>query len=93
MGPLAPRIYDAVMHGKRTRAWWWSRLELAVAIGLIVLIVPAAWPLADGPYRAEMYWFVVSIAAMVMALGGLIWMIRIFRGLRDEPPPWRYKGR
>jgi hypothetical protein len=27
------------------------------------------------------------------ALTGLAWMIRIFRGPRDEPAPWRYRDR
>jgi hypothetical protein len=31
---------------------------------------------------------------VVAALGfvvGLVWMIRIMRGPKDEPPPWRYR--
>lgn len=34
-----------------------------------------------------------SVAGVAAALVGLVWMIRIFRGPRDEPPAWRYRDR
>ena len=33
------------------------------------------------------------LAGLVVAGVGLGWMIRILRGPRDEPPPWRYRDR
>jgi hypothetical protein len=30
---------------------------------------------------------------VVLWVAGVIWMIRIFRGPSDEPPPWRYRDR
>ena len=36
---------------------------------------------------------VISVAGFVLLVAGLVWMIRIFRGPWDEPPPWRYRDR
>jgi hypothetical protein len=33
------------------------------------------------------------LAGLVTAGVGLAWMIRILRGPRDVPPPWRYRDR
>jgi hypothetical protein len=35
----------------------------------------------------------ISVAAFLTMVVGLVWMIRIFRGPRDEPPRWRYRDR
>ena len=35
----------------------------------------------------------MALAVLVVIVVGLVWMIRIFRGPRDEPPPWRYRDR
>ena len=35
--------------------------------------------------------FLVVVAVFLGMLVGLVWMIRILRGSRDEPPPWRYR--
>lgn len=90
------------MRSKRTPAWWWVRLELLAGIGLTVLVGLLAWswqfliyrgnPTTVGPL-ASIIPFVVPITAFGVALFGLIWMVRIFRGPRDEPPPWRYRNR
>lgn len=89
------------MQSTRTPAWLVVRLELMLGIGLTVLIGLVAWssqfviyhrgnPAGLGPL-ASIIPFAVPITAFVMALVGLIWMVRIFRGPRDEPPPWRYR--
>ena len=36
---------------------------------------------------------VVSLVAGEIAIVGLVWQIRIFRGERDQPPAWRYRDR
>jgi hypothetical protein len=88
------------MHGKRTPAWWLARFELAIGVGLILLIGVLGWLAtrpsfgasdpALGPLALPSMAF-VSVAALVVAVVGLILMIRILRGPRDEPPPWRYR--
>jgi hypothetical protein len=79
------------MKGKRTPSWWWSRLELAVAIGVILAIVlhylttPEFFTMFGPPPG------LVDGLALVLAVVGLIWMIRILRGPKDKPLPWRYR--
>jgi hypothetical protein len=48
----------------------------SVTIGLLSLPGPLLW----------------RVLAVVIPVVGLLWMIGIFRGSRDEPPPWRYRG-
>lgn len=89
------------MGGRRKRAWWLVRLELAVGIGMTLLVVwlgmewvmtsvcgfcnPPVRPLPLPPNVA------VALAAFAIAEAGLAWMVRIIRGPRDEPPRWRYR--
>lgn len=103
--PLARRAYDLPMQPKRTPAWWWVRLELLTGIVLTVLIgylgfdraMEVTFGFGDritvGPL--EMSARVAAMnTALVIAILGLIWMVRIIRGPRDEPPPpWRYRDR
>jgi hypothetical protein len=35
----------------------------------------------------------VPLVAAGVAAVGLVWMVRIFRGPRDDPPAWRYRDR
>ena len=107
------RVYDAAMDDDRadagdipdqgdtrTDAWFWTRLELGLGIGLVVL---AGFTLLTAPTSVSMgtvtlerpgYESPLLIAGCVGLVVGLVWMIRIFRGLRDEPPPpWRYRKR
>jgi hypothetical protein len=106
MRSLCPcaRAYDREMKGKRTPAWWWSRCEVAIAIGAVLLIVFGVWsgiqdtffggpPMVEvGPLlmRAQT---LISVLALVGSIVGLVWIIRLMRGPRDEPPRWRYRGR
>ena len=97
------------MRGKRTSrrapGWWPSRILLA--IGIVCVAVTGLGLLASfgppnslsepnavalGPLLIPQS-VAIPIAAFVAQLFGLIWMIRIFRGSRDEPPPWRYRSR
>lgn len=43
-----------------------------------------------GGLRAEL---VLNVFAVGLAIGGLVWMIRSFRGDRADPPAWRYRER
>ncbi len=89
------------MNVNRTPAWWLSRFELAVAIGVVAVSAFAVSQSSQpcfgciemvhvGPFRVSLD-VATAIAALVIAVIGLIWMIRILRGLRDEPPRWRYR--
>jgi len=35
--------------------------------------------------------FSVPVLGAVTSVAGLVWMLRILRGSRDEPPAWRYR--
>ena len=99
---LATRAYDGRMR-HRTPAYWPTRIMLAVGIVATALVV--AFPLLaaaapQGPMfvqppdilglpRDVAFWLEAAGAAVF----GLVWMVRIFRGTRDEPPAWRYRDR
>jgi hypothetical protein len=91
------------MRGRQTRRWWVTRVELGIGIILVVLglallfavILPGMFEptfdsRAPGQLQAAMLWLAVAVLGLV---GGLVWMIRIFRGPRDEAPAWRYRAR
>jgi hypothetical protein len=106
---LSAGLIRAARHGDgpdegdtRTPAWYWSRLELGIGVVSVLLIGLLGW-FAPRPFSGDRAitlgpfllpsWTSVPIAALVGAVAGLIWMIRILRGPRDEPPPWRYRKR
>lgn len=86
----------------RTQGWWATRVELALAIAAVVF---AAWVVLfyTGPnlfapsfgghtrYLPQVVPRLIPLFAVLVMVAGLAWMIRIFRGPRDEPPPWRYR--
>jgi hypothetical protein len=88
------------MDSGHTRGWYLTRIELALAIGailiqIVLVVAPSSGPLIDprpslGPLPANL---IVPLAALLASLVGLVWVIRIIRGTRDEPPPWRYRDR
>ena len=95
------------MKSERTWAWWATRIEFAIAIGAVLVAV--LWLLVLGGVNSPTFtgndpirlgtlllpgWLSISIAALLAALFGVAWMIRIYRNLREpEPPSWRYRGR
>ncbi len=91
------------MNAKRTRGWWLTRIELAVAIVAIAIILIAGARLFS--YATEPCFGCTPVSAVgvplvllalitvPLALVGLAWMVSIFRGTRDEPLPWRYRDR
>ena len=89
------------MSGRRTRAWWLVRLELAVGIGMTLLVggLGYEWvmtsvcrfcnpPARQLPLPPNV---MVVLAAFAIAVAGLAWMVRIIRGPKVEQPRWRYR--
>jgi hypothetical protein len=85
----------------RTPAYWPTRILLA--IGFIATVIVLAFPLIPPPHgpmfdaRPDILGLprgvVVGLVGAVPALVGFAWMLRIFRGPRDEPPAWRHRDR
>jgi hypothetical protein len=77
----------------RTPAYWPTRIMLAVGIaavllaGVLLLLEPSSM---SGRRMVESPFVLAAFLTMVV---GLVWMLRIFRGPRDEPPDWRYRDR
>ena len=99
---LAAQAYDGRMK-HRTPAYWPTRILLAVGFiaTVIVLTLTLALELLTqdpmfGTRTAVLGLpanMVVALVRVVPVLVGFAWMLRIFRGPRDEPPAWRYRDR
>ena len=88
------------MNGTRTRAWWLLRLELALGIALTLLVARLGFeaammvrignpPVHALPLPPHVMLFYGGLA---ISIAGLVWMVRIIRGPREDPPPrWRYR--
>ena len=88
----------------RAPGWLLARLELAVA-AIVVLMIPILF--LGTPIFRDRSWgawkssellgvvangFVLAVTAEALAITGLVWMVRIWRGpLRDQVPAWRYR--
>lgn len=91
------------MKPDKALGYWPTRILLAVAIvATAIAVVFALWSAfwAPQPFTGGNpsvlglpNTVVVPLLAAGVALLGLVWSIRIFRGPRDEPPPWRYRRR
>jgi hypothetical protein len=86
----------------RTPAYWPTRILLVVGIiaTVIVLALALTLMLAEPPmFGVEPTFLGLPNRAVEAALAagvagfGFVWMVRIFRGPRDEPPLWRYRDR
>jgi hypothetical protein len=98
-----PRPRRSAMKGRRTPTWWIVRFELAVGIGLTLLVGQLAWNRAMnvcfgggcyGPPVGPMPMLhAVLLAALAVAVAGLVWMVRIIRCSTDESARWRYRDR
>jgi hypothetical protein len=84
---------------KKTPAYWATWIMLGAAF-LLPVAVALLWLTAPQPMGPPLHddrfgWVGPVIIAVGVALWlvGVIWMLRIFRGPRDEPPPWRYRDR
>jgi hypothetical protein len=63
---------------------------LAVAF-LLPVAVALLWLSAPQPNPAEAVMPVVFAVGAILWLVGVVWMLRIMRGPREEPPAWRYR--
>ena len=98
---LRRRPSICAMNGTRTRAWWVVRLELLVGIVLTLLVArlgfeaamtvriggnPPAHVLPLPPHA------MLFLGGLAISIVGLVWMVRIIRGPREDPAPgWRYR--
>jgi putative copper export protein len=83
------------MHDRLTRRRYAAGLQLAVGVGAFMgaLALLLVEPTFMGGTGRRMLDEPLVVAAFVAAAVGLVWMGRILRGPRDEPPPWRYRDR
>lgn len=90
------------MKADKAPAYWPTRIMLAIAIICTALVVAGAiWSwfwLPQTFSRPATVWgvpntVIINVLSAAMAVIGLIWTIRIFRGPRYEPPTWRYRKR
>lgn len=85
------------MDDDRSRGWLAARVELAIAV-IVVVAIPILYlgrpPMDGDPWPDRRLVDGLLVAAEVMAIVGLAWMVRIWRGpLRDRVPAWRYRDR
>lgn len=84
----------------RTPEYWPTRVLLALGFIAMVIALPlslegvtepawVAWPAVLGLPAP----LVVVLVGVALGVVGFVWMLRIFRGPRDEPPVWRYRDR
>ncbi len=84
----------------RTPEYWQTRFLLAVGFIATVIALPlslealtelawVSWPAVLGLPAP----LVVVLIGVALGLVGFVWMLRIFRGPRYEPPVWRYRDR
>jgi hypothetical protein len=91
------------MKPDKAPGYWPTRILLAVAIiATAIAVAFALWSALWAPPTFSgggLIWWevpnnvVLVVLAAAIAVIGLIWTIRIFRGPRDEPPAWRYRDR
>ena len=90
------------MKPDKAPAYWPTRIMLAVAIiATAIVVVFALWsaflaPPTFGDGRRGVLGLPAGVLLLFpagIAVIGLAWVIRVFRGPRDEPPPWRYRDR
>jgi drug/metabolite transporter (DMT)-like permease len=96
------RAYDGRVRPTKAPGYWPTRILLAVAvIATSIAVAFAIWAaflmppmFGDDPSLFGLPGRIaVAILASGVAVVGLVWTVRIFRGPRDEPPPWRYRDR
>jgi hypothetical protein len=82
-----------------TLGWWITRLEFAIAVGAVIAIpiLHLSQPVLIGDARPDGFYLrqaATVLAAFLVAVVGLAWMVRIYRAPgRQAPPAWRYRDR
>lgn len=85
----------------RAPAYWPTRILLAVGfLATVIALVFSFALLTEEPMfdtRLPVLGLpanvVCAVAGLVPVLFGFGWLVRIFRGPRDEPPAWRHRDR
>lgn len=87
----------------RAPAYWLTRIILGVGIVFAAATALLAWfevSVAsgclgcNGPDGFGLPSYILEAGVALVPAGvGLIWMVRIVRGPRDEPPAWRHRDR
>ena len=77
----------------RAPAYWPARIMLGVGIIATLLAIVLAIVVVSLTTSTTGDPSMVPLVAAGVAVVGLVWMVRIFRGPRDEPPAWRYRRR
>jgi hypothetical protein len=77
----------------RGPAYWPARIMLGVGIVATLLVVMLAVVVVSLPTSMSSDPSMIPLVAVGVAAVGLVGMIRIFRGPRDDPPAWRHHNR
>ena len=82
----------------RTRAFWSTRIVLAVGVvatAIAVLGAPALMAPCFGCDNPAVLGLpsnvLLGVSAIALSVFGLVWMVSVVRGPRDDPPAWRYR--
>ena len=88
---------------RRTRAWWLTRVELALgmaafAFGCWMVIVGIEQPMfgttsSGSSLVPGLTIPVLALVAMAAALARMLWIFLALYGDDEEPPSWRYRNR
>jgi len=75
-----------------------ARIEFAVAITVILVTTVLFLDSLAPTFGSSEEWKPVALLLLggigfLGMLVGLVWIIRIYRGPRDEPPRWRFRDR
>ena len=81
-----------------TRGWVLTRIEFAVAITVILVTTVLLLDWLAPTFGSSEEWKPMALLLLggIGLLGmfvGLVWMIRIYRGPRDQSPRWRFRDR
>ena len=87
---------------QRTPEYWQTRILLGVGFIATVIALALSFEVVTREQMVFVPWptvlgftvaMVIALIGLAQGLVGFAWMLRIFRGPRDEPPVWRYRRR
>ena len=82
------------MDDDRMPGWLLARLELAIAAAVVVVIPILGLAIPGRTWHDPWLYGLSPVMAELIAVVGLVWMVRIWRGpLLDRVPAWRYRDR